>query len=380
MSFYERHQANSGKNNAWRSEPQLVQSQPTLAHIPQPPPRINIQLPSRRASCASDYASNNTSKRSSLASTRETKMNENKMTPKHQHSNSCGSLSTDLLGPVIMGPSISLDDWIPEKPPERPPKNPHLRVAYPDLFVDQRVPSPDLPPPSPPTVLVDEYYNNDEPLPPPPSDLEANKWREDISNRLNESTGRQMASPQVQKHQKNSQDSPAKLDSPIQQTIGLPERNSNRYHSVRTSCRRRDSPEKLKLIHSESSLCFSNQKRYAERSNSRYPSKKLFNGSLAISQKTCVSDKYRAEPLRPHMLQTEERKPPASLPSELRSHQRASIAEGPGREAPPPLQPRQMRINQSMRARISDSRTSATRISPPREDKYREIKGNINQM
>lgn len=43
--------------------------------------------------------------------------------PRHQHSNSCGSLSTDLLGPVIVGPAISIDDWVPE----RPPKKPHLR-------------------------------------------------------------------------------------------------------------------------------------------------------------------------------------------------------------------------------------------------------------
>lgn len=57
-----------------------------------------------------------------------------------------------------MGPIISLDDWVPE----RPPKNPALRV-----------PSPELPPPPPSTVVEDEspIANQDEPLPPPPPEL-----------------------------------------------------------------------------------------------------------------------------------------------------------------------------------------------------------------
>lgn len=61
-----------------------------------------------------------------------------------------------------MGPTISLDEWIPE----RPPKNPLLRV-----------PSPELPPPPPPpsslSVKNHENYNNnqDDPLPPPPPEI-----------------------------------------------------------------------------------------------------------------------------------------------------------------------------------------------------------------
>lgn len=59
---------------------------------------------------------------------------------------------------MVVGPIISLDDWVPE----RPPKNPMLRV-----------PSPELPPP-PPTVAVENdvnLINQDEPLPPPPPEL-----------------------------------------------------------------------------------------------------------------------------------------------------------------------------------------------------------------
>ena len=51
--------------------------------------------------------------------------------PKHQHSNSCGSLSTDLIGPVIVGSAISIDDWVPE----RPPKKPHLRLVLYTFFL-----------------------------------------------------------------------------------------------------------------------------------------------------------------------------------------------------------------------------------------------------
>ncbi|XP_065076775.1 protein Shroom isoform X2 [Ochlerotatus camptorhynchus] len=67
-------------------------------------------------------------------------------------------LSKDLLGPMIMGPIIALDDWVPE----RPPKNPMLRI-----------PSPELPPPPPmmsPTEDVVLLYQ-DEPLPPPPPEI-----------------------------------------------------------------------------------------------------------------------------------------------------------------------------------------------------------------
>lgn len=52
-----------------------------------------------------------------------------------------------------MGSVISIDDWVPE----RPPKNPTLRI-----------PSPDLPPP--PVLEVDKILN-DEPLPPPPEEV-----------------------------------------------------------------------------------------------------------------------------------------------------------------------------------------------------------------
>ncbi|KAJ8922397.1 hypothetical protein NQ315_004342 [Exocentrus adspersus] len=390
LSFYERHHSSS--KTAWRSEPQLAQSQ--QLSVPQPPPKVKVQLPSRRASSASDYASGNNSKRSSLASSMESKTTDNlsKTIPRHQHSNSCGSLSTDLLGPVIMGPSISVDDWVPDKPPARPPKNPHLRTAFPDLFQKQRVPSPDLPPPSPPTVVEDEVFNSDEPLPPPPPELETD-WQEEFNDRLKENTtGHQIPAPQVQKSGSK------KEGKALQQAIGIPER-SPRYSSVRSSIKTKSGEQIFHQVSSkpynafvqaerpskpEQILGFPNQRGYQERSSTRYPTtqKLVLNGNIAVSQKVSgISEAYKPEPLRPPVREDVKKQPSPlrqsvgedvkkqsvplrqtvgedvkkqpALPPDTHRAQRASIAESPIKDAPPPLQPRQMRVNQSMRARIS---------------------------
>lgn len=100
---------------------------------PPPPPRNRSSLPARRTSSASEYASS-----------REQVNLKSKQ-----------NLSKDLLRPMIIGPIISVDDWVPE----RPPKNPMLRV-----------PSPELPPP-PPLNSVEANSQLDEPLPPPPPEL-----------------------------------------------------------------------------------------------------------------------------------------------------------------------------------------------------------------
>ncbi|KAJ8942187.1 hypothetical protein NQ318_009206 [Aromia moschata] len=387
LSFYERHHNNHppASKSAWRSEPQLAHSPQQLSAVPPPPPKVKAQMPSRRASSASDYASGNTSKRSSLASSMESKTTDSlgKTTPRHQHSNSCGSLAADMVvGPVIVGPSISVDDWVPERPPARPPKNPHLRTAFPDLFQDQRVPSPDLPPPSPPTVVEDEVFNTDEPLPPPPPECET-EWQE-FNDRFKEGTsGHQMPAPQVQKATLKKE---VKV---IQQTVGIPERNL-RYSSVRSSIKTKpgeqifhqvSSKPYVAVVQAEKSskpdqiLGFPNQRGYQERSSTRYPStqKLVLNGNVAVSQKVNgVSDQYKPEPLRPPV-RDEIKKQPASLPPDTHRAQRASIAESPVKEAPPPLQPRQMRVNQSMRVRMPhDHRSGAMSRSSPMKEGLRE--------
>lgn len=189
LSFYERHHQAS-----WRSEPQLAQGSQTIAAPqsppPQPPPRPRPPS-SRRASSASDYASG--------AWRENGNRNQNQgnvgelSSPKHQHSNSCGSLSTDLLGPVIVGPAISIDDWVPE----RPPKKPHLRNVYND-----RVPSPDLPPPSPPTVTENEVHDCDDPLPPPPPELS-----DDCFNDATTTTATATAATTAHHHHQSSEES-----------------------------------------------------------------------------------------------------------------------------------------------------------------------------
>ncbi|CAH1390026.1 unnamed protein product [Nezara viridula] len=174
LSFYERHAS------AWKSEPQLTA--PSIP--PQPPPRPPPQT-SRRSSSASDYAG---------AMKREIPRNSLDMSKsesngmrdsKHQHSSSCGSLTTASLGPMIIGPSICVDDWVPA----RPPKKPHLRAAYPHPpspsspaspnilcrpdppYPVPRPASPEPPPPSPPPPPEAETYP-DEPLPPPPPEVQ----------------------------------------------------------------------------------------------------------------------------------------------------------------------------------------------------------------
>lgn len=72
-------------------------------------------------------------------------------------SSSCGSLSTAILGPMVLGPSISIDDWVPELPPKKKQST----------ISTKREPSPDLPPP-PPIVDDEQLFVSDEPLPPPP--------------------------------------------------------------------------------------------------------------------------------------------------------------------------------------------------------------------
>lgn len=341
LSFYERHHSNN-KTNTWRSEPQLVKSKPALAPVPQSPPKL--QLPSRRASCASDYASA-ICKRSSLTSVRDVK--ENKITPRHQHSNSCGSLSTDLIGPVIVGPSISLDDWVPERPPERPPKNPHLRAAFPELFQEQRVPSPDLPPPSPPTVQGDEYSNNDEPLPPPPPELNSD-WQQ--GEKFKQTT-HQTPRPQVGTNDRNGARSPGR-DVPFVQNYEL-ERGILRYSSVRSTVRPLDISQAERLRNKASQM-LDHQKNHDNRSLGRYPMKHLQNGVGVITNG--FGEQYRGEAVRAQLVHVKEDSSRKMNSQDIPGGKRNNGVEM-FKEVPPPLQPRQ-KINSSMRARNADGKTS----------------------
>lgn len=90
--------------------------------------------------------------------------------------------SNDLRGAIVMGPTISLDEWIPE----RPPKNPFLRVPSPDL---------PPPPPPPPSLLVKNHENyngnQDDPLPPPPPEILKQMYQiSETENKLNSANRR----------------------------------------------------------------------------------------------------------------------------------------------------------------------------------------------
>lgn len=414
---------------------------------------MKTQTPSRRASCASEYAVSNNSNGSSLTSSRENQEFD-QMTPIHQYSNSCGSLSTDLLGPVIVGPSISLDDWIPEKPPERPPKNPHLRVAYPDLFQDQRVASPELPPPSPPAVLENEVINTDEPLPPPPPELENTEFQSEFDRLSENTTDYQFAAPQVETSHKIADEicvsTELCMKLPRKPMVDMLEREKARYSSIKCvpnghklmvnesrhissdnrnkvsengnecsdnghvlgeskfvseqnpqlPCRGPSQSDNRHLVNNSKKRLgdiglpsnrrrfssdtgdryksstrdhqvfgFYNQTNHAERSSARYPSipKLILNSNITVSQKigNGVCDQYLAPPLRTSPSKDDDK---LQIVSSIRGNVRTSIAEESPRDVPPPLQPRQMRINQSMRARIPESRSSDITVrssSPP---------------
>lgn len=71
---------------------------------------------------------------------------------------------------MVLGPSISIDDWVPELPPK---KKQTAAAQQPQKAgpAAKREPSPDLPlppPPPPPTVDDERLFASDEPLPPPP--------------------------------------------------------------------------------------------------------------------------------------------------------------------------------------------------------------------
>lgn len=243
LSFYERHHQSS---SSWRSEPQLTQGTIPAPQSPppQPPPRPRPPS-SRRASSASDYASGNWREKINKGQN-----NCDLPSPKHQHSNSCGSLSTDLLGPVIVGPAISIDDWVPE----RPPKNPHLRNVY-----NERIPSPDLPPPSPPTITENEVICDD-PLPPPPPELSDDSLS-DCSRK--ESTDSQKAD-------RNKSERRSSL------------RRSKRDHKSKSPGKSQD---KTNLNDEMLETGFPNNRTVTGRSSLRYSQKLIMNGKVAPVRK-----------------------------------------------------------------------------------------------
>jgi len=65
-----------------------------------------------------------------------------------------------MMGPLIVGPSISVDDWVPE----RPPKKPHLRAAF-----SQQQPASLQPPSAPATAPVSSAPPHWPPIPPLPT-------------------------------------------------------------------------------------------------------------------------------------------------------------------------------------------------------------------
>ena len=85
-------------------------------------------------------------------------------------------LSKHLLAPMILGKIISIDDWVPERPPK--PK------SRPGNTMPLRVPSPDLPPP--PIDIAIPLSEQDENLPLPPLEI----LKQDYEMRMNHQPSR----------------------------------------------------------------------------------------------------------------------------------------------------------------------------------------------
>lgn len=77
---------------------------------------------------------------------------------------------------MVLGPSISIDDWVPELPPKKkqPSSSAAVRLQQQPVVLPaaaatvKREPSPELPPPPPMVDEDEQMFVSDEPLPPPP--------------------------------------------------------------------------------------------------------------------------------------------------------------------------------------------------------------------
>ncbi|XP_059469494.1 protein Shroom-like isoform X2 [Neocloeon triangulifer] len=197
LSFYERqHQQ---KSSAWKSEPYL-------APPPAPPRSAAVEAYNRRAEqidfewhlsdpepsylakpvSLSPHSEGSLRRQSHSSSSSISSGDALHLSPHHMKPKKLPSptdTSADLLGPLILGSPILLDEWVPE----RPPKKPHLRANIPSgrssssssalqppHLLKRCTSSPEPPPPPtpPPPNLDNDVFHSDEPLPPPPVDIE----------------------------------------------------------------------------------------------------------------------------------------------------------------------------------------------------------------
>ncbi|KAG5325040.1 SHRM2 protein, partial [Pseudoatta argentina] len=363
LSYYERHHQAS-----WRSEPQLAQDpapapQSPQSPPPQPPPRPRPSS-SRRASSASDYASGTWRENVSRA---QNQGNGDLRSPKHQHSNSCSSLSTDLLGPVIVGPAISIDDWVPE----RPPKKPHLRTAF-----NERIPSPDLPPPSPPTVTESEVHDCDDPLPPPPPELSEDCFTERKSNNIHhqtEETAKISRERSCERHKserhsmkrskhnaKRDHDKPTGKSSPNSTKTGVQEQEQHQF--VRSAAALKHEIDSEMVLENGVSAGFATHRMVVTgRSSLRYPStqKLMVNGRIAPTRRISEERSFST-------------RPPAQLPDLI--SQRYSDS---GNQRPAPQVPVEPRIIRQESMRVDGTRVDASGLL--RNDSGQRLKSSSGQ-
>ncbi|XP_065350757.1 protein Shroom isoform X1 [Cloeon dipterum] len=195
LNYYERKQQQTNSSSSWKSEPYLAPppapprsaaveayrrpEQPDFErHLSDPEPCYLAKPVSLSPHSDGSLRRQSHSSSSSISSGEPSHLSPHHVKSPLKKLPSPTDTSADLLGPLIMGAPIYLDDWVPE----RPPKKPHLRANIgrpllapqqpPQLKRCSSSPEPPPPPTPPPPSHEDEVFQCDEPLPPPPNDID----------------------------------------------------------------------------------------------------------------------------------------------------------------------------------------------------------------
>lgn len=242
-------------------------------------------------------------------------------------------LSKDLLGPMIMGQIISVDDWVPE----RPPKNPMLRV-----------PSPDLPPPPPMVAPNDNdlsLVNQDEPLPPPP--------------------------PEILRHMRQLSEPEAKLN-PTSRRNSFAGQSNNTPLFHRTTDREAGNPPptlpiRPQIITSQiiTSTSASNpiqlQRRPSSSMSSVKSSSQMAQGQTVHAQRVLIA---KTEPVQPAPRTAVARLSDSRLSLRKRTHNSKELIINKNPVPPPPLKPRMRNIFTDISNNNTNTTTTAANGSP----------------
>lgn len=203
---------------------------------------------------------------------------------------------------MILGKIISIDDWVPERPPK--PKNSIENV------VPFRIPSPDLPPPPPAENISMPLTEQDETLPLPPIEILKQEYETKINHppsRRNSFAGQGNLPPKVIKNMNIHLSPPAIPMRPkiIPTPIMTINNNSATYHlthdhniqTTQTKVQKQCSSERIAFSIQEPESTPPHSV-YNRSSDQRISVRKRAHNS---SSKDCISYTQTPPPLKPRM-------------------------------------------------------------------------------